>query len=324
MKTKQFLLKTMIQRYIHNHLIDHLGGNKDEYVVESIPTWLGTSKFFIKTDERSVVARFYPFTKRRASRRFLNASRLVEKMGAPLSPKIIFSDLTLKTLFWYGLSLVVVERVYGEGFERFKGEREVLSNIAKTLASLNTIQRDRPGEIWEKGGNNYYHRYLTRCVWDSLGRIERYLAPLGQRKRELYTWFYKECKNVCSQKSFWLSHPKFTPDDILIGEDKRVYLLDLDDVQFGSFGFDLVWSLFSFCSNDDEREFFTKVYFGHAPHNYKPYWDSHKNFYYAWYCLDNAGGLAKKAVRVRECDYDSYVEFQKRARGLFEDLCLYI
>lgn len=323
MKLKKFFLNRMIKSYIHTKLRTHFVADNNDYELVSIPTWMGTSKFFLKTKKEDMVVRCYPFTKRRASKRFISASRLIELNGFPLIPKVIYFDFTFKTLFRYGLSVIVVKKVEGDGYEKFRGDREVLLNIAQGLASLNEIQSQRRGEIWNSHKKNFY-LYLMKKMRTSLAKIDRYLMRSGDRKKVIFEWFRKWCKKLGNSKEFNLSHPNFTPDDIIIDNTKKVYFLDLDDVLFGTFGFDMTWALFNFFDNEEERGLFKNTYFKLLPEHYKKHWDSFENFYYAWYCLDEAAGYARKAARKKKKDYSSYLKFHQKAINLWQELSHYI
>ncbi len=320
---KENILERRIIKYIKRMLKNHFLTEMNDYKLERISQGLNTRTYFLTIRDRKLVVRFYPFTKRLSARRFIEATRAIEKSGYSLIPKIVYFDLTIKTLLRYGLCVIAIEKIVGLSYSSLKGDNEVISNIAKGLASLHLIRSSRMGEIWRPYRKDYYI-YLMRKMRESLIEVDRYLTKLGDKKDYIFEWFRIWCMRLENSKEFSLSHHDLNVDNIIIDSSKNVYFLDLDECIFETFGFDLAWALFNFCSNEEERTVFKKVYFDVLPDRYKRHWDSCQIFYYAWYCLRKAATRSHKAYKEISRDRELHTKFKEEALELWKALANYI
>jgi len=320
---KEVMLERRIMKYITRMLKNHFLMKMDDYKLEKISQGLNTRTYYLTIRDKKLVVRFYPFTKRVSAKRFIEATRAIEKSGFPLIPKIVYFDLTIKTLLRYGLYVIAIEKIDGVSYSNFKGDSEVIQNIAKALASLHVIRDNRMGEIWKSHRKDYYV-YLMKKMRESLAEVDRYLTKLGDKKKYIFEWFKTWCMRLENSKEFSLSHHDFNMDNIIIDSARNVYFLDLDECVFETFGFDLAWALFNFCSNEEERAILKKVYFDVLPERYKRHWDSCQIFYYAWYCLRKAATRSHKAYKEMSRDRDRYTKFKEEALGLWKALSNYM
>lgn len=323
MSIKEIFLDRRIKKYVDKTLKTHYLIGKGDYKLERISIGLNTRTYILTIRDKRMVVRFYPFTKRLSAKRFLEASRIIDENRAPFIPGVIYFDLTIKTLLRYGLYVIAIEKIDGVSYSNFKGDSEVISNIGKALASLHVIRDSRMGEIWKSHRKDYYI-YLMKKMRESLTEVDRYLTKLGEKKNHIFEWFKRWCMRLENSKEFSLSHHDFNMDNIIIDSAKNVYFLDLDECVFETFGFDLAWALFNFCSKEEERAILKKVYFDVLPERYKRHWDSCQIFYYAWYCLRKAATRSHKAYKEMSRDRDRYTKFKEEALGLWKALSNYM
>lgn len=173
---------------------------------------------------------------------------------------------------------------------------DVLVPIATSLAAMHSHQRKRAGPPWLPSPVQAMSRYLPRV----LERLEKLRDTLGDTALiELRAQLTEQAGRLAERGRYEFIHGHVNPNNFLIA-DGTAWIIDLEMVQFGDFGRDLVRGGHRLTRElPDRRKLFLDRYFEVVKGITRDMWYEQAPFYEADFRLARAVGWLRDVTKGR-------------------------
>ena len=181
-----------------------------------------------------------------------------------------------------------------------------LNQIGKVLAEMHNHKRVMWGPLFETPIRNLMRNrksFLAKRFELAIDRI-RELERAGELSRgqakDLTLSLTTEKSGIPPRSGYELMHDDLNSSNIILREDKPV-LIDIDDVRFGDFSYDLFRAERRLCTDDRERHLLRDAYFAAAGRTSLEIYNDSKHFFEmdyhlrcASHCLRRSGGKERE------------------------------
>ena len=176
------------------------------------------------------------------------------------APETIYIDLDRTVFKKFGCYFVCEEKIDGKICYEMDNPMDFLPLAAEAFSRMHRVKRSRWGRPWD-GKRFGFWGYLKRKIEEKLQRLGTCNNLFSEKHCERYwNWFmsYKDTVSRC--KSFSLSHCDPHMHNVLINDDKEVYLLDNESLRYLPFSIDFFKLQYHFFLFADEIRLLNSVF----------------------------------------------------------------
>ncbi len=206
-------------------------------------------------------------------------------------PKIIHSDSSRKTFRKYGYFISIERKISGITFDKFIDNRDKILLIAQYFAQMHGVTRPYWGSI---GFSSFFKRWELHSLF--LYSIKKWLRELknlepqftANMEKKCWHWFKNYKPLIKRYKIFSLVHRDPHPKNLLISNDNKVYLLDLDRVKYFPPLIDIAYISLSKHLAPDDLLYFKQSYLSNLPPLQQEEYEKCMDFYKGFVKLSRA------------------------------------
>lgn len=254
-------------------------------------------------DSEGIVVKAYFGSKRKEGQVYKEAIKLLEEIDVNAPRLINYAEKYSS----YGMDLLTEEFIPGSNFLKNEITEDLIEPLAEEMAKMHKKKSSRWGIIADtKSAGSFYSNWYKRMKNRLNGVKEAYWQNVSSTPDTEYLSvikrFFKRWKSVFEyETSFDLIHDKINPGNIMVGEDGKIYILDLQTLQFGNKAKDLIPLYHEILkSNKNYIEKFNKRYYEIMGERERESYNRMRDFFHAYYHLAECAINAKRSIKRYE------------------------
>jgi len=315
------LSNEQIDLYIKEHLLPQLSRVHSFYHFELTDRGQRSSISYLTIDD------FKPLVlkgtkKKRKAQHMCEGTHHLQSHGIK-APEIIYLDLSRKTFKQFGCYFVCEEKIEGKICEELDNPMDSLPLAAEAFARLHHIKRAGWGRI-DSSKRYRFWNHLKATIKEKLRRMRAYKNLFPSKQCELYWhWFTAYKDTISSYRSFSLSHCDPHMHNILISDEKEVYLLDNESLRYLPLSIDFYKLQYHFCQDDAEKTArWHKAYLSYLSEDEVEEFNLSKDFFNCYVLLDFAQREVYNLSQLKDKteNYKPYPLNLKSAQELMEKI----
>jgi len=184
-------------------------------------------KYLIESDDRKYVC--YLGLRRSLTSRVVKASKLLSEHGVP-SASIVYHNTQTTALYRPGAYVVILDYIPGD-HANTNSHPDVLKSIAGAYSKVHRIRGEHPGPLGQPvRRSNGLLRFLQH-PWNQCFKNIDSLA-LGFSSTSLASWLSDRSAVINSIDRYFLTHNDVDGNNIIVGEDNKIHLIDYDEMSY--------------------------------------------------------------------------------------------
>lgn len=279
------------------------------------------TKLFLlqKSESEKYIIKFFPVRSdiRKGTEQYiLNSLLLKHSINVP---KIIFFDSNKTTIKKYNFEVIVEEYIDGRHITTEDlNTPKTVEQIAAILKKMHSIKTRYFGKPWiQTNVIKNTSLYFKMQIKKFLKKIDTHYRHLSKTEINNYFSFFMnhlQSTNIFSFSFYELTHNDFSPENILINSERKIYLIDFGAMAYFFFESDLV-NVWLHISREDEKLFNTIIdrYFENEEEEKRRRFETNRQFFLAYYYLQKAAANSKKSRRIHRKSGEVLEDFRSQA-----------